>query len=328
MDRARNISFIDGTRVLCCTKVFDNDSSLLAHVKNELDLSKKLLGEMEKRNLLLEEKIRDLERDSSKISDMSYAKVLSNQKKVPPIIIKPSNQLPKGAIISKIKSQVDIQDLNISVDTVKEVKNGSVIIKCNNVENNETMVREIQKISNLNCEVKTLSLRKPRVKVVDVCEDLDPETLSDQILSQNFETAAPDDLKIIYIQKNKKKNNSSIFVELAPKLYHATMRNRTLYVGWQRCRVYEDFNLSRCYKCSGYGHSAKKCTNETRCQYCAGNHDGTACQNKENKQCANCLHSNSRYRTERDHKHYAFEESACETFQFYKKRAMAQTEYN
>lgn len=247
---------------------------------------------------------------------------------MPPIIIKPTQQTPKGIIITKIKSQVNIQDLNISVDTVREVKNGSVMIKCNNVENNETMVKEIQKIANLNCEVKTLSMRKPRVKVVDVCEDLDPATLSDRILSQNFEAAAPDDLKIIHVRKNKKKNNSTVFVELAPKLYHATMRSGTLYVGWQRCRVYEDFNLSRCYKCSGYGHSAKKCANETRCQYCAGIHDGTTCPNKENKQCANCLQSNSKYKTERDHKHYAFEENVCETYQFYKKRAMAQTEYN
>lgn len=130
---------------------------------------------------------------------------LSVQKKVPPIIIKPNKQTPKGVILTKIKSQVNIQDLNISVDAVKEIKNGSVMIKCNNVENNKTMAREIQKISNLNCEVKTLSLRKPRIKIVDVFDDLDPETLSNQIISQNFVTAAPSDLKIIHIQKNKKK---------------------------------------------------------------------------------------------------------------------------
>lgn len=106
------------------------------------------------------------------------------------------------------------------------------------------------------------------------------------------------------------------------------MKSEKLYIGWQRCRIYEDFNLSRCYKCCGYGHSAKKCANAARCQYCAGNHDGLTCKDKDNKRCANCLLANEKYKTEKNIAHYAFEENQCESYQYLKKRVISQTDYS
>ena len=81
------------------------------------------------------------------------------------------------------------------------------MIKCENRENNEKMLKEIRKISNLDCEVNLLEMQRPRIKLVDVSEDFDPDGVADGIMSQNFENCAKDDLKVIHILKNQKKRH-------------------------------------------------------------------------------------------------------------------------
>ena len=53
-----------------------------------------------------------------------------------------------------------------------------------------------------------------------------------------------------------------------------------MYIGWQRCRVYQDFNHGGCFNCNWYGHSAKKCKNGMSYAHCAGEHGTLACINK------------------------------------------------
>jgi len=63
------------------------------------------------------------------------------------------------------------------------------------------------------------------------------------------------------------------------------------------CIFYERFKVRQyvdrpwqCYRCQGFGHSAKYCKSEEACVVCAGPHKLKDCPNKENgmKKCANC----------------------------------------
>lgn len=318
---------IDATRAICCLSTAENDSLIVNSMK---ELMNKLLTEKAKRIALLEDKISCLEKSSSIVNlnvAKSYAEILTTEKKVPPILVKPNERTSRGKILKKIQNEVKLHELNISVDTLKETRDGSLLIKCNNVKNNETMKSELQKIPNFNCEIKTLEMKRPRVKVVDVAGDIEEEEIKSFVISQNFQNSTNDDYDIVHVQNNKKKGTKTIFMELAPELFRSVMKNRTLYIGWQRCRVFEDFNLSRCFKCNGYAHSAKKCQSEVKCQYCAKNHDGASCPDKKVKCCVNCMRTNEKYNKEHDVAHFAFDENSCATYQFYKQRVINQTNY-
>ncbi|XP_025831983.1 uncharacterized protein LOC112904926 [Agrilus planipennis] len=78
------------------------------------------------------------------------------------------------------------------------------------------MKKEIQKISGLNCEIKTLDMKKPRIKIVEVDGDIDPGDIENLIVSQNFLNYTNDDHKIVHVLNNKKKGTKTIFMELAP----------------------------------------------------------------------------------------------------------------
>lgn len=44
----------------------------------------------------------------------------------------------------------------------------------------------------------------------------------------------------------------------------------------------------RCYRCNAYRHGSRFCTASPRCYYCAGDHEGKDCKERETIKCCNC----------------------------------------
>ena len=100
-----------------------------------------------------------------------------------------------------------------------------------------------------------------------------------------------------------------------------------MYIGWQKCRVYEDLNLGRCFNCNDDGHSAKKCNNETSCAHCADKHSTTFCPNKNLKKCINCIKANEKYHTSKNIDHHAYDENICSRYSFFANISKSKTDY-
>ena len=214
----------------------------------------------------------------------------------------------------------------MAVNSVKETKNGSVILKCKGREN-ELMKSEYEQVLGGDFKVETSQFKKPRIKIVGVEDVYDEKIAGQAIIKQSFEDYEGNSLTVLHIKNIKNKNTSTIFVELDPCLFHELMLKKTVYLGWQKCRIYEDININRCIKCNAYGHSVKKCLNAVKCCYSAGERDSKCCKNNDMKQCVNCLKANKKYNAKANTKHYAHEEDQCDTLKYYKNKTIAQTSY-
>ena len=62
--------------------------------------------------------------------------------------------------------------------------------------------------------------------------------------------------------------------------------------GYELCRVetwISTGQVTQCYRCSAYGHTATRCSRPARCGYCAKEHEVRECQRDSQKaKCANC----------------------------------------
>lgn len=99
-----------------------------------------------------------------------------------------------------------------------------------------------------------------------------------------------------------------------------------IFVGHQRCKVYDLINVKPCYKCGRFGHSGAKCHNDTTCSKCADKHETHLC-NTDIVRCGNCLFSNNRYKTTFDINHSAHNSDTCPIFKSRIKKYIEMTDY-
>ena len=101
--------------------------------------------------------------------------------------------------------------------------------------------------------------------------------------------------KVLHMYTNEKTKLSSVIMEVLPETYKLVRENdKRLFVGHQRCMVYDLINISPCYNCGRLGHNGKKCKNNQICIKCTGKHETDKCTSAK-IQCTNCIYSNKTY---------------------------------
>lgn len=291
----------------------------------------------------LEEKDKELQNLREKFSTLdkgNYAAVLSGRKqmssemkeKIPTLVIKPKDSNQTCFETKKQVAEI-IQncEYGIGVRRTRNCPEGAIKIKCRTKNELDIMVTSMESTAAMAGKYTTEveKLNKPRLKVVQIEKDYSPEELKSLILKQNNLQCDPDGLKVVYMQKIIAKNTFTAYLEVSASLYTEIMveRDMRIFVGWQRCRVYNDLNLRRCWKCGGYGHTGKNCKNEQHCQLCAGAHDTKSCENKEVEKCVNCIKANEQYNADRPIDHCALDERKCETYLDRKKFLISKTDF-
>ena len=61
-------------------------------------------------------------------------------------------------------------------------------------------------------------------------------------------------------------------------------------IGWDKCVIYEEINVKRCFKCWGFYYSAKAYTSKLACMKRCGEHKVNDCVSHSVK-CVSCIRS-------------------------------------
>ena len=107
-------------------------------------------------------------------------------------------------------------------------------------------------------DIKIDELKKPKIKIVGIKDDLNDMDIENDIIKRNkFEEA---EIRLVYKYTNEKNNTWSIILELNKVQYvQAKYRNR-IYIGSESCRLFDFYDyVTLCYKCLKYGHKSSKC---------------------------------------------------------------------
>ncbi|KAF6204612.1 hypothetical protein GE061_018772 [Apolygus lucorum] len=92
-------------------------------------------------------------------------------------------------------------------------------------------------------------------------------------------------------------------VRISEALRKEFLKQGRVYISLDTCPISDFTEVTRCFRCQGYGHIAAKCLNEESCARCAGSHDSRTCPlanlppniSPEPKKCANCKRINLDY---------------------------------
>jgi len=188
-------------------------------------------------------------------------------------------------------------DIRVGIKAVKTTRDRG-IIETGSEEESNTLSSEISSKLGERLEIIKHKLRKPRVIIYNVSEEITPENVVAVIKAKNPEILTnAEDIEAKYRYRNKQ-GRHNIVMEVGPQIRKQILQTR-LKVGWEVCNVADYLVPTRCYKCSRYNHKHYECKGEETCPHCAGKHKLKYCTTAAGEQkCINCITYN-RYNKDR-----------------------------
>ena len=230
---------------------------------------------------------------------------LTDRKAGPVIVIKPIESTRTNEETRKfLKTKLDPRMHKIS--NFRNGRDGSIIVQCATGDNIETVKNNIE--GNLGSEYSAVIPvpAKPKLKIVGMSDRYSSDEFVELLKSQNDDIKIGD-VKVVWEYENPrlKYNKYNVVMEVDKDTYSCLMTARKVNIGWDRCYVYEAFNVLRCFNCGEFGHKSIECKNEETCSKCCGRHRTSECSATDFK-CANCAKMNQDRKLNLDTKHPAF----------------------
>ena len=197
---------------------------------------------------------------------------------------------------------------NVSVLKSYQNKTGDLMIVCES-EDSRDQLKEIVTTNNDNIVVNTPRELRHSVTIVGLPNQYGKEEVIEMIVKQNkyirdFAKNNKIDNHIrVHIIKPLKNNETCFqaFCDISTVLREGFSHyNDKLTLGLKSCKVYDRYNIKRCYNCQKFGHYAKECPTKDvpTCGKCSEEgHNTRDCEEQEDK-CINCIRVNS---TENQH---------------------------
>ena len=270
----------------------------LADIKNLCETSNQSINILIKENSELRDIIKDLKSEIETIKNdksnkpteetqTSYANMLRNNGPVVLITPKDSNQ---KSDYTKQAFKEQINPIGTNITSIRKAAKGAVVVQCDNLKTREKLLNQVKNKLGDKYEYNLPKSRKPKLQICGMSEKLSDEELLNYLIKQNEFITEESEIKVIKTVEVKNSSNNKLFssiIETSPKTYKNMMAREKVYVKWDRCNVYENKYVSRCYKCLGFKHMEKVCTNKLACKLCAGEHESTKCSAVQRK-CINC----------------------------------------
>lgn len=265
---------------------------------------------------LLEKELTDLKIKYSNINSptpSTYAAVASKhviKEKVnlPCLIIKPNKHQECLKTKSEIEQKINPSKISVGINMIKNGRNGSILIKCNSECSTQKLKQEATKLLGSEYSINETKLRKPSVKIMNLKKDINEEEILESIVNQNEEYgfSTEDQIEVKVIKKNKNGNSAFAVIYCTGSAYNKFMAVKKINIGFEKCPVFENIHLVRCYKCFDFNHKIDECKQtEITCSKCCDSHSYKDCKSRIRK-CKNCINYNEKYKTKFDVNHEVF----------------------
>lgn len=268
------------------------------------EVEKKLANNIEKLNVNLNQNASCSNAVNNK--KMSYAQIAKqNANKV---VIKPKNNVNKNNRETKNALKAVIEPTEGLISDVKEINKGGIVVECANDKALETVQKKISEEMGASYEIEKVKeqLKKRVIKLTGLTTKLSEERVIECLKKQN-EIENCKALRVIKIvdDKYKREESYNVLVETDSDTFDSLIAKKRVKIEYDSCRVFEHFNILRCFKCLGFNHRANECINKIACSKCGDMHEAKDCKS-ELIRCVNCYDLVKKKLIDVDVSHYAF----------------------
>lgn len=187
-------------------------------------------------------------------------------------------------ILRKVKLDPNLKDLGSQVTRIRRTKNGEMLFELKG----DTTVKSVDYKGlveqSLNGDATVRALTQA---IVLECRNIDEVTTEEELRGELIEQFSLGEIgKAASIRLRKAYGDTQIAtIKLPVAEANLLLEKGKIRVGWSICPLrLPQTQLLRCYKCLGFGHMAKRCTNTDRSKRCwrcgLEGHVGKTCTNK------------------------------------------------
>lgn len=184
---------------------------------------------------------------------------------------------------------------SLHIKNMKEIRQGGVLLVTGSAEDARKILNH-EVLRNRGLLPKRPKSMAPKVMIYDLPEELNDNQARNCLFEQNPD-GRPDrvifenNFKLVKTIKGREEGQRHWVVECSAPVRNWLCRGDRVYIEWNSCRVKDYADVSRCYKCQGYGHVSKYCREKVMCGHCTGEHDTRECPTKDDQvqhPCAAC----------------------------------------
>lgn len=239
------------------------------------------------------------------------------------VVVRPKNQQSSNDTIKHLNHKCNPNDLQLT--NVIKTKSGSVIIYCDNPEQQSKVQSEIDKNISNAYEVDIKAPLVPKIKIYGITEELSASQIEALLKRQNG-FIAQGDIKVLKVAKDWKDNDLfNAIVQVDKDSFEKLMQRKKVLINWDSCIIKEHFSIIRCHNCAGFNHLKVECRNDVACGYCSKSHESSGC-NEQAVACINCIVANEKYALNLNTNHNVWS-TKCEIFKKKLERASRKTDY-
>lgn len=224
----------------------------------------------------------------------------------PAVIIKPKSvQQNSKTTIEDIKSHIDYK--HIDVCDLRNVSGGGIAVTCASDASTLKIKSIIADKFGDKYDVKLPEKLKPRIKIVNVMNDVSDGEIVAELKRQNEWITDTDEIEVkkIIERKKDKNGNVDIILEVNIECFDNMMTAGKVKLGWKMCNVVHHVHITCCYNCCGFSHISTGCKNNLACGKYGLAHKTSHCKRKK-VECVNCKSISEKLKIKLDCDHYAF----------------------
>lgn len=212
----------------------------------------------------------------------------------------------------------------LKVRGIRQMRKKGVIIQVK--DKKDLILMKQVKLDKIGLKIEEPRKESPAIVIYNVERDYKIDELKEDFIHKNFDNEDDTAINRLKSEVNfrhsyKIKDNLVNWIVQVPGPYMTSLLKRgRIFLSWKTYRIKEHYNITRCYKCHGYGHIASVCRATSQlCESCGSDkHVKADCLRKETPLCINCV------RNKRKNANHAVKSIQCPEYQrfldFYRNR--------
>ena len=157
-----------------------------------------------------------------------------------------------------LRTQINPAEIKVGIESVKTLRDGRVQIETGSVQEAETLTNSIKNKLGDKIETHIQRPRKPRLKTMNIPEEISTDNIEDTIMAQytEIDTGKGEIIpKFIYETKRHTRN---IVIEVNSQTRMKLIENK-VKIGLINCNIEDYLVAVRCFKCSRFYHRTSNC---------------------------------------------------------------------